>query len=98
MLTYTVILTPERDGSAVTVTVPALPNVLTWGKTYDEALASAREAITLHLESYVERSRPFPQNRQPPKHRADSLRQAGRVEDVTVSIPALGEAAVRRTA
>ena len=37
MLTYTVILTPELDGSAINVTVPALPGVLTWGGAPEEA-------------------------------------------------------------
>jgi predicted RNase H-like HicB family nuclease len=35
--TYTVVLTPEPDGSAVNAAVPALPGVLTWGRTIDEA-------------------------------------------------------------
>ncbi len=55
MLTYSVILTPDPDPGATTVTVPAMPGVLTWGATHEEALASAREAIELHLESYIER-------------------------------------------
>lgn len=62
---YTVVLTPEPDGSAVNVTVPAMPGVLTWGRTSDEALASAREAIELHLEGYAERGKPFPADRNP---------------------------------
>ena len=74
MLTYTVILTPEPDGSAINVTVPALPGVLTWGTTPEEALASAREAIELHLESYVERGRPFPPDRPLQREQAYSIR------------------------
>lgn len=64
-LTYNVILTLEPDESAVNVAVPALPGVLTWGSTIDEAVAAAQEAITLHLESYAERGQPFPGNRKP---------------------------------
>jgi antitoxin HicB len=63
MLRYTIVLTPEPDGSVINVTVPAMPGVLTWGHTIDGALASAREAIELHLESYVERGLPFPRDR-----------------------------------
>lgn len=63
MLNYTVILTPEADGSAITVEVPAMPGVVTWGRDRAEALASAREAIELHLESYCERGEPFPRDR-----------------------------------
>ncbi len=47
---YTVVLTPEADGSAYNVTVPALPGCFTWGNTVKEALAMAREAIALYLE------------------------------------------------
>jgi predicted RNase H-like HicB family nuclease len=62
---YTVVLTPEPDGSAVNAAVPALPGVLTWGRTIDEAYASAVEAVYLHLEGYRERGRAFPQDRHP---------------------------------
>jgi predicted RNase H-like HicB family nuclease len=60
---YTVVLTPEPDGSAITVRVPAMPGVFTWGATREEALAAAHEAIELYLEQYVERGQPFPSNR-----------------------------------
>lgn len=63
MLTYTVVLSPEPDDSAFTVTVPAMPGVVTWGSTVDEALASAREAIELHLEGFLERGQTFPPDR-----------------------------------
>jgi predicted RNase H-like HicB family nuclease len=61
--TYTVVLTPEPDGSAVNAVVPALPGVLTWGRSIEEAYASAAEAVLLHLEGYRERGRPFPSDR-----------------------------------
>jgi len=57
---YTVILTPEPDSSAVIVRAPALPGVHTWGRGKADALASAREAIALHLEGYAERGLPAP--------------------------------------
>ena len=64
---YTVVLTPEPDGSAFNVTVPAMPGCLTWGATVEEALAHAREAIALHLEGYVERGEPYPVEAAPPR-------------------------------
>ena len=63
---YTVVLTPEQDGSAYNVTVPSMPGCLTWGATVDDALASAREAIALDLEGYAERGEPYPIEDTPP--------------------------------
>ena len=70
---YTIVLTPDPESGAVTVSVPAMPGVLTWGSTVEEALASAREAIELHLESYVERGRPFPVDRPVPGKQTVSI-------------------------
>ena len=64
---YTVVLTPGPDGSAYNVTVPAMPGCLTWGSTENEALASAREAIALHLEGYAERGEPYSVEDAPPR-------------------------------
>ena len=51
--TYTVELIPTKpDGYSVHV--PALPGVVTSGGTVEEALAMAREAITLHVEGLCE--------------------------------------------
>ncbi len=47
-LTYTVVLEPADEGG-YTVTVPALPAVVTEGDTYEEAVEMAREAIGLYL-------------------------------------------------
>ena len=49
MRSYSVVLTPEEDGSAYNVVVPSLPGCFTWGATVEEALAMARDAITLYL-------------------------------------------------
>jgi antitoxin HicB len=46
---FTVHLLPEPEGG-FTVRVPALPEVVTCGDTYEEAMASAREAIEAILE------------------------------------------------
>ena len=50
MRRYTVVLTPEPDGTAYNVTVPVLPGCFTWGATVEEALAMARDAIVTYLE------------------------------------------------
>ncbi len=48
--TYTIVLEPMEEGGFL-VHVPALPEVVTCGDTEEEALAMARDAIQLVLES-----------------------------------------------
>lgn len=48
---YTIHLLPEPEGG-FTVRVPALPPVVTYGETYEEAMANAREAIEAVLDVY----------------------------------------------
>ena len=50
MLKYTVILVPDEAGGYC-VEVPCLPGCCTQGDTREEALAMAKEAIELYLES-----------------------------------------------
>jgi predicted RNase H-like HicB family nuclease len=45
MRTYSVLLNPDPEYGGFTVTVPALPGVITEGDTLEEALANAKEAI-----------------------------------------------------
>jgi predicted RNase H-like HicB family nuclease len=46
---YTVLIYQQNDD--YTVTVPALPGCVTWGRTLDEAATSAREAIAVYIET-----------------------------------------------
>ena len=48
-LQYTINLRPEPEGG-YTVLVPALPEVVTYGETEEEALRMAHEAIEVALE------------------------------------------------
>ena len=50
MLKYTIILIPEEDGG-YSVEVPSLPGCYTQGETKEEAVAMAKEAIQLYLDS-----------------------------------------------
>lgn len=50
MTKYTVILIPEEEGG-YSVEIPALPGCYTQGETREEAIAMAKEAIELYLES-----------------------------------------------
>ena len=50
---YTVIFAPEPEGG-FTVTCPALPGLVSFGETMDEARANAAEAVEGYLESLQE--------------------------------------------
>ncbi len=50
--TFAVVLEPEAEGG-FTVRVPALPEIVTYGKNEREALAMAEDAIRLVLEDSV---------------------------------------------
>lgn len=59
MLKYTVILVPEEEGG-YSVEVPALPGCYTQGESKAKAIAMAREAIELYLESCKAHNEPIP--------------------------------------
>jgi len=57
--TYSVILRPEPEGG-YTVRVPALPEIVTYGADEAEAMAMAKDAIELVLQSRNELGEPIP--------------------------------------
>ena len=50
MISYRILLRKEPEGG-YTVTVPSLTGCVTYGKTIEEAIEMAKEAIELYLES-----------------------------------------------
>ena len=64
---YTVLLDPDDEEGGYTVTVPALPGVVTQGQTVDEALKMARDAIALYLEDLRADGEPIPTEQTPPR-------------------------------
>ena len=58
-LTYKIRLQKEPEGG-YTVTVPALPGCVTYGKDMDEAIVMAREAIELYVERLAEHGEEVP--------------------------------------
>jgi predicted RNase H-like HicB family nuclease len=58
-MNYPVVLHKDR-GSDYGVTVPDLPGCFSAGKTVDEALAMAKEAIELHLEGLIHQGQSIP--------------------------------------
>ncbi|MGH2460024.1 MAG: type II toxin-antitoxin system HicB family antitoxin [Chloroflexota bacterium] len=57
---YTIILHPEPEAGAYSVTVPALPGCVTQGETLEEAIAMAKDAIRLYLASLLAEGQPVP--------------------------------------
>lgn len=58
-LTYKIRLQKEQEGG-YTVLVPSLPGCITYGNNIDEAIAMAKEAIELYIESMVENGEEVP--------------------------------------
>ncbi len=58
-MNYPVVLHKDRD-SDYGVIVPDLPGCFAAGKTVDEALAMAKEAIELHLEGLIDNGQQVP--------------------------------------
>ena len=58
---YTVILKKGEDGYII-ANVPALPGCITQGKTREEALKNAKEAIELYIDVLREDNEPIPQD------------------------------------
>ncbi len=67
MRRYSVVLTPEPDGSAYNVTVPLLPGCVTCGATVEEALEQARDLIPLWIAEMVESGEQIPVEVLPPQ-------------------------------
>jgi antitoxin HicB len=59
--TYTVLLQPEPE-RGYTVTCPALPGLVSYGETLDEARAMAAEAIRGYIECLREDGAPLPES------------------------------------
>ncbi len=64
---YTIILYPDPEAGGYTVTVPALPGCVTQGETIEEAIAMAKDAIRLHVETLLAEGEPVPQEREHPQ-------------------------------
>ena len=72
---FDVVLRPEPEGG-FTVRVPALPEIVSWGETEQEALSNAEEAISLVVEDRTARGEPVPSP------------DAVRMRSVQVNVPA----------
>lgn len=71
MRQYTVILEWDSEVGSYSAVVPALRGCASMGRTVDEALANAREAIELYLEVLRDEGRPIPEDTAPQVIRID---------------------------
>ncbi|MBK7382420.1 MAG: type II toxin-antitoxin system HicB family antitoxin [Flavobacteriales bacterium] len=62
-LTYRILMTREPEGG-FTVNVPALPGCVTFGETIEHAMAMAKEAIELYVETLQAEGEPVPDDSQ----------------------------------
>jgi len=62
VLNYTVLFEP-LEGDGYMVIVPALPGILTYGETLDEARAMAIDAIRCHCEGLLKDGEPLPEDK-----------------------------------
>ncbi len=56
---YKILLREEPEGG-YTVTVPVLPGCVTYGKTLDDAIRMAREAVELYIETLADEGEEIP--------------------------------------
>ena len=65
--TYTIVLHPDPATGGYAVEVPALPGCFTQGRTREEAIERAREAITAHIAGIEADGEPVPEEREHPQ-------------------------------
>ena len=59
LVNYRILFREEPEGG-YTVIVPALPGCVTFGETVDKAIAMAREAVEVYIESLREKGEEVP--------------------------------------
>lgn len=73
--TFAIVLEPEEEGG-FTVRVPAIPEIVTYGKDEREALAMAEDAVRLVIADCIARGEPLPSGKPP------------RIREITVTLAA----------
>ena len=73
--TFAVVLEPEQEGG-FTVRVPAIPEIVTYGKDEREGLAMAEDAIRLVIADCAARGEPIPCGEPP------------RIREITITLAA----------
>lgn len=79
---FTIVLTPEPGEEDVyNVTVPALPEIATFGKSLEEARFMAQDAMELAVLSRLEDGEQVPQDKKPGK-----IAKNAKVEEVVITV------------
>ncbi len=73
---YPIVIHKDRS-SDYGVTVPDLPGCFSAGRTQDEAIAMASEAIALHLEGLIEEGAAVPRPRTVDEHQGNAAFKGG---------------------
>lgn len=60
MREYTILLEPDPENEGYTVTVPALLGCITQGKTIEQCIERAHEAINGYIKSLQSEGKPVP--------------------------------------
>jgi len=63
---YTVYFEPLAEGG-YQVVFPSIPEIVTWGRTLDEARAMARDALRCHIEGLMADGAPLPVEERAPE-------------------------------
>ncbi len=71
-MNYVIAIEPGDRRHAFGVVVPDLPGCFSAGDTLDDALANAREAIELWLETVIDDGQPVPQPKALAQHQANA--------------------------
>ena len=67
MRRYTILLERDPEDGSYTVTVPALPGVVTQGRDLQDAIEMARDAIRCHIDGLLKDGLPIPDEDEPPQ-------------------------------
>lgn len=65
-LTYSLIIEAQNNEVGYLAYFPALPGCNSWGKTYEEAIKNAEEALVGYLEALQINGQTLPREGQPP--------------------------------
>lgn len=82
LYTFTALITPESKESGIyMVSIPAFPEICTFGSSFEEARFMAQDALELVILSRLESGEPMPSDKKP-----SSMAKAVKMEQIIVSV------------